>query len=183
MHANDNILRVNWKLIKLLEFVWIVFLSQTITVIWYLLNFFAFLLNVVNLLLLLHIYSHLLLSARHLKFLLNYEKDIGLTPYLFRFQPVLVFMSKVDGKFKFSPVSVNFLTEATKVVFAILMLLIQVHFIYVFGFTQNIFFIYFLLESSIYVSCWIVSVGQASKSWRKATSFNIHICTGKMLLM
>lgn len=40
-------------------------------------------------------------------------------------QPVLVFMSKVDGKFKFSPVSVNFLTEATKVVFAILMLLIQ----------------------------------------------------------
>uniref|UniRef100_A0A3Q7J507 Uncharacterized protein n=1 Tax=Solanum lycopersicum TaxID=4081 RepID=A0A3Q7J507_SOLLC len=40
-------------------------------------------------------------------------------------QPVLVFMSKVDGKFKFSPVSVNFLTEATKVVFAIIMLLIQ----------------------------------------------------------
>lgn len=40
-------------------------------------------------------------------------------------QPVLVFMSKVDGKFKFSPVSVNFLTEATKVVFAIVMLLIQ----------------------------------------------------------
>lgn len=163
MHANGNILRVNWKLIKLLEFVWIVLLSQTITVI---------LIAVIT-----------YLSARHSKFLLNYEKDIGLTPYLFRFQPVLVFMSKVDGKFKFSPVSVNFLTEATKVVFAILMLLIQVHFIYVFGFTQNIFFIYFLLESSIYVSCWIVSVGQASKSWRKATSFNIHICTGKMLLM
>lgn len=40
-------------------------------------------------------------------------------------QPVLVFMSKVDGKFKFSPVSVNFLTEATKVVFAIIMLLVQ----------------------------------------------------------
>ncbi|MCD7447172.1 hypothetical protein HAX54_025518 [Datura stramonium] len=40
-------------------------------------------------------------------------------------QPVLVFMSKVDGKFKFSPVSVNFLTEATKVIFAIIMLLIQ----------------------------------------------------------
>ncbi|PHT52936.1 CMP-sialic acid transporter 2 [Capsicum baccatum] len=34
-------------------------------------------------------------------------------------------MSKVDGKFKFNPVSANFLTEATKVVFAIIMLLIQ----------------------------------------------------------
>ncbi|XP_059653522.1 CMP-sialic acid transporter 2-like [Cornus florida] len=41
------------------------------------------------------------------------------------FQPILVYMSKVDGKFKFSPISVNFLTEATKVLFAIIMLLIQ----------------------------------------------------------
>ena len=41
-------------------------------------------------------------------------------------QPILVYMSKVDGKFKFSPISVNFLTEATKVVFAIVMLLLQV---------------------------------------------------------
>lgn len=41
-------------------------------------------------------------------------------------QPVLVYMSKVDGKFKFNPVSVNFLTEATKVLFAIIMLLFQV---------------------------------------------------------
>ncbi|CAO2838430.1 unnamed protein product [Amaranthus hypochondriacus] len=40
-------------------------------------------------------------------------------------QPVLVYMSKVDGKFNFSPVSVNFLTEVMKVVFAIVMLLIQ----------------------------------------------------------
>ncbi|XP_006858646.2 CMP-sialic acid transporter 5 [Amborella trichopoda] len=40
-------------------------------------------------------------------------------------QPILVFMSKVDGKFMFSPVSVNFLTEAAKVVFAIIMLLFQ----------------------------------------------------------
>lgn len=40
-------------------------------------------------------------------------------------QPLLVYMSKVDGKFKFSPISVNFLTEATKVVFAIIMLLFQ----------------------------------------------------------
>jgi hypothetical protein len=42
-------------------------------------------------------------------------------------QPILVYMSKVDGKFMFSPVSVNFLTEATKIVFAIVMLLIQVY--------------------------------------------------------
>lgn len=35
-------------------------------------------------------------------------------------------MSKVDGKFQFSPISVNFLTEVTKVVFAIVMLIIQV---------------------------------------------------------
>ncbi|KAF5820061.1 putative nucleotide-sugar transporter [Helianthus annuus] len=40
-------------------------------------------------------------------------------------QPILVYMSKVDGKFKFSPVSVNFLTEFAKVIFAIVMLLIQ----------------------------------------------------------
>lgn len=41
-------------------------------------------------------------------------------------QPILVFMSKVDGSFKFSPISVNFLTEAAKVLFAIVMLLLQV---------------------------------------------------------
>ncbi|KAJ0229623.1 CMP-sialic acid transporter 3 [Hirschfeldia incana] len=40
-------------------------------------------------------------------------------------QPVLVYMSKVDGKFNFSPISVNFLTEIAKVVFAFVMLLIQ----------------------------------------------------------
>lgn len=41
------------------------------------------------------------------------------------FQPILVYMSKVDGKFNFSPVSVNFLTEITKVIFAVIMLLLQ----------------------------------------------------------
>ncbi|CAL4972643.1 unnamed protein product [Urochloa decumbens] len=40
-------------------------------------------------------------------------------------QPILVYMSKVDGKFKFSPISVNFLTEITKIIFAIIMLFIQ----------------------------------------------------------
>lgn len=35
-------------------------------------------------------------------------------------------MSKVDGKFMFSPISVNFLTEVAKVLFAIVMLLFQV---------------------------------------------------------
>ncbi|KAK9289019.1 hypothetical protein L1049_017490 [Liquidambar formosana] len=40
-------------------------------------------------------------------------------------QPILVFMSKVDGSFKFSPISVNFLTEVAKVLFALVMLLIQ----------------------------------------------------------
>ncbi|CAL5417020.1 unnamed protein product [Camellia sinensis] len=40
-------------------------------------------------------------------------------------QPILVFMSKVDGSFKFSPISVNFLTECAKVLFAIVMLLLQ----------------------------------------------------------
>ncbi|KAH8969566.1 hypothetical protein BDL97_02G040600 [Sphagnum fallax] len=40
-------------------------------------------------------------------------------------QPILVYMSKVDGKFLFSPVSVNFLTEVVKVFFAICMLLWQ----------------------------------------------------------
>ncbi|KAL9274328.1 CMP-sialic acid transporter 3-like protein, partial [Drosera capensis] len=41
-------------------------------------------------------------------------------------QPILVYMSKVDGKFNFSPVSVNFLTECAKVLFAVVMLLFQV---------------------------------------------------------
>ncbi|RZR95081.1 hypothetical protein BHM03_00023888 [Ensete ventricosum] len=41
-------------------------------------------------------------------------------------QPILVYMSKVDGKFEFSPISVNFLTEIAKVLFAITMLLFQV---------------------------------------------------------
>ncbi|KAL1535305.1 CMP-sialic acid transporter 5-like isoform X1 [Salvia divinorum] len=41
------------------------------------------------------------------------------------FQPILVYMSKVDGRFKFSPISVNFLTEVAKVFFAITMLLFQ----------------------------------------------------------
>lgn len=45
-------------------------------------------------------------------------------------QPILVYMSKVDGKFNFSPLSVNFLIEAAKVLFAIVMLLFQVHFRY-----------------------------------------------------
>ncbi|KAJ0972320.1 hypothetical protein J5N97_020279 [Dioscorea zingiberensis] len=40
-------------------------------------------------------------------------------------QPILVYMSKVDGRFMFSPISVNFLTEAAKVLFAIIMLLFQ----------------------------------------------------------
>ncbi|CAM0945338.1 unnamed protein product [Alopecurus aequalis] len=40
-------------------------------------------------------------------------------------QPILVFMSKVDGKFQFSPISVNFLTEVAKVIFALVMLIIQ----------------------------------------------------------
>lgn len=47
---------------------------------------------------------------------------------LFLFQPVLVYMSKVDGKFNFSPISVNFLTEIAKVIFAVVMLLFQVRF-------------------------------------------------------
>ncbi|XP_062144478.1 CMP-sialic acid transporter 3 [Alnus glutinosa] len=40
-------------------------------------------------------------------------------------QPILVYMSKVDGSFKFSPISVNFLTEVAKLIFAIVMLLLQ----------------------------------------------------------
>ncbi|TYG85954.1 hypothetical protein ES288_A13G096200v1 [Gossypium darwinii] len=40
--------------------------------------------------------------------------------------PMLVYMSKVDGGFKFSPISVNFLTEVAKVIFAITMLLFQI---------------------------------------------------------
>ncbi|XP_051118248.1 CMP-sialic acid transporter 3-like [Andrographis paniculata] len=40
-------------------------------------------------------------------------------------QPILVYMSKVDGRFNFSPISVNFLTEIAKVIFAVLMLIFQ----------------------------------------------------------
>lgn len=45
---------------------------------------------------------------------------------LFFLQPILVYMSKVDGSFKFSPISVNFLTEVAKVIFAVVMLILQV---------------------------------------------------------
>ncbi|KAH7285678.1 hypothetical protein KP509_33G040600 [Ceratopteris richardii] len=40
-------------------------------------------------------------------------------------QPILVYMSKVDGKFLFSPVSVNFLAEVAKVTFTVIMLINQ----------------------------------------------------------
>ncbi|XP_044498228.1 CMP-sialic acid transporter 2-like [Mangifera indica] len=40
-------------------------------------------------------------------------------------QPVLVYMSKVDGGFRFSPISVNFFTEIAKVLFAVVMLFFQ----------------------------------------------------------
>lgn len=43
-------------------------------------------------------------------------------------QPILVYISKVDGKFLFDPVSVNFLTELAKVAFAMCMLLFAVCF-------------------------------------------------------
>ncbi|XP_074292162.1 CMP-sialic acid transporter 3-like [Silene latifolia] len=45
--------------------------------------------------------------------------------FLVGLQPILVYMSKVNGKFDFSPVSVNFLTELMKVLFAVVMLLLQ----------------------------------------------------------
>ncbi|KAI3724734.1 hypothetical protein L2E82_36522 [Cichorium intybus] len=41
-------------------------------------------------------------------------------------QPILVYMCKVNGKFNFSPISVNFSTEIAKVIFALVMLLIQI---------------------------------------------------------
>ncbi|CAI9296890.1 unnamed protein product [Lactuca saligna] len=41
------------------------------------------------------------------------------------FNPILVYLSKVDGRFNFSPISVNFLTEVAKVIFALVMLLIH----------------------------------------------------------
>ncbi|KAF5465306.1 hypothetical protein F2P56_015326 [Juglans regia] len=45
--------------------------------------------------------------------------------FLVGLQPILVYMSKVDGSFKFSPISVNFLTEVAKVIFAVVMLILQ----------------------------------------------------------
>ncbi|XP_057781633.1 CMP-sialic acid transporter 2-like [Salvia miltiorrhiza] len=59
-------------------------------------------------------------KQRALNFLL-----VGGDCVLVGFQPILVYMSKVDGRFKFSPISVNFLTEVAKVLFAITMLLFQ----------------------------------------------------------
>ncbi|KAF3337910.1 hypothetical protein FCM35_KLT18497 [Carex littledalei] len=59
-------------------------------------------------------------KARALKILLVVGDCI-----LVGLQPILVYMSKVDGKFQFSPISVNFLTEITKVIFAIIMLIFQ----------------------------------------------------------
>ncbi|XP_022746252.1 CMP-sialic acid transporter 2-like isoform X4 [Durio zibethinus] len=64
--------------------------------------------------------SHVSSKTRILNVLL-----VGGDCVLVGFQPILVYMSKVDGGFKFSPISVNFLTEVTKVIFAIIMLLFQ----------------------------------------------------------
>eukprot|EP00850_Spirogloea_muscicola_P020954 SM000232S07924 [mRNA] locus=s232:50599:54799:- [translate_table: standard] len=41
-------------------------------------------------------------------------------------QPILVHMSKVDGKFLFSPISVNLLVELAKMVFAIIIIIVQI---------------------------------------------------------
>ncbi|XP_022746251.1 CMP-sialic acid transporter 2-like isoform X3 [Durio zibethinus] len=51
--------------------------------------------------------SHVSSKTRILNVLL-----VGGDCVLVGFQPILVYMSKVDGGFKFSPISVNFLTEA-----------------------------------------------------------------------
>ncbi|XVE62133.1 hypothetical protein DITRI_Ditri06bG0094500 [Diplodiscus trichospermus] len=64
--------------------------------------------------------SHVSSKTRFLNVLL-----VGGDCILVGLQPILVYMSKVDGHFKFSPISVNFLTEVAKVVFAIVMLLFQ----------------------------------------------------------
>ncbi|XVF07028.1 hypothetical protein REPUB_Repub06bG0102100 [Reevesia pubescens] len=64
--------------------------------------------------------SHVSSKTRFLNVLL-----VGGDCILVGFQPILVYMSKVDGGFKFSPISVNFLTEVAKVIFAIIMLLFQ----------------------------------------------------------
>ncbi|PHT37892.1 CMP-sialic acid transporter 2 [Capsicum baccatum] len=54
-----------------------------------------------------HISCQLHLSAKHLNLLLKNEKDLSDQAFYFPFQPVLVFMSKVDGKFKFNPAARN----------------------------------------------------------------------------
>ncbi|XP_057423788.1 CMP-sialic acid transporter 3-like [Lotus japonicus] len=64
--------------------------------------------------------SRITSKQRVLNFLL-----VGGDCILVGLQPILVYMSKVDGKFNFSPISVNFLTEITKVFFAIVMLFLQ----------------------------------------------------------
>ncbi|XWS58912.1 hypothetical protein CRYUN_Cryun08bG0075100 [Craigia yunnanensis] len=64
--------------------------------------------------------SHVSSKTRFLNVLL-----VGGDCVMVGFQPILVYMSKVDGGFKFSPIGVNFLTEVTKVIFAVIMLLFQ----------------------------------------------------------
>ena len=73
-------------------------------------------------------YNHV---VNHLQFVIycsNLLKRFRFLFFLCILQPVLVYMSKVDGKFNFSPISVNFLTEIAKVMFALVMLLIEVRF-------------------------------------------------------
>lgn len=68
----------------------------------------------------------------------------------FILQPILVFMCKVDGKFQFSPISVNFLTEVAKVIFAIIMLIIQVSLCSFMLFSRTCIFI---LVGCVYPCC------------------------------
>ncbi|GJN02499.1 hypothetical protein PR202_ga19858 [Eleusine coracana subsp. coracana] len=67
----------------------------------------------------------ILVGLQQIVYVSDCRTGITLLIIYFTLQPILVFMSKVDGKFQFSPISVNFLTEVTKVIFAIVMLIIQ----------------------------------------------------------
>lgn len=90
---------------------------------------------------------------------------------IFLFQPVLVFMSKVDGRFSFSPISVNFLTEIAKVLFAIAMLIFQVllSFQIIRMSNTNCFFFFYIIKATsrkkktvsfFYWTVWLIQKGK-----------------------
>lgn len=105
--------------------------------------------------------------------------SLAYVPFFFFFfpQPILVYICKMDGKLSFNAISVNFLTEVAKVIFALIMLLIQVNKLLCFRFSFS------LLQFTHDCANWRIFgfTGYKLEGWRQATSFSPRFYTGNQI--